>query len=168
MRLALLATALLLLPAAARADWAWTSWTMGADTVVKASGRSVKAIRGQPGQRVNGWDLLAAGKTQQDGVKFRAEFFFDPAGQQLHVVKLSPKLTDCPALRQALTARYGAPKDESITLPSSRPIRITVLTWRDSSHGDFVAYSENPIIGALKAGCFVRYRPIAEADPPTA
>ena len=50
-------------------------------------------------------------------------------------------------------------------IASSNPIHITVLTWRDT---DFVAYSENPDIGKLKAGCFVRYRPLAEANQPGA
>lgn len=157
---------ILALPAAARADWAWTRWGMDFAAVKSGSGRAVKAVRGRPGQRVHGWDLRAAGKVEQDGLKFRAEFFFDPDGAALHVVKLTPRLKDCPALRRQLAERYGAATDESFVVPSSNPIPITVLSWRDPANGIFVGYSENPVVGRLKAGCFVRYRPLSENDNP--
>jgi hypothetical protein len=163
-------TALLLclaLPNAAHADWGWTRWGMDADQVVKASKRAVKPVQGLPGQRVDGWELRAAGKVRQDRLKFAGEFFFDPDGKALHVVKLTPRFRDCPGLRKVLADRYGDPADQSIVIPSSKPIRITVLVWQDPAGGDFVGYSENPDIGELKAGCFVRYRPLADlAQPP--
>lgn len=161
-----LALLLLALPPAARADWAWTRWGMDAASVRSASGGGVKAARGRPGQQVHGWDLRAAGRVEQDGLRFRAEFFFDPDGAALHVVKLTPRLKDCQALRRQLNERYGPATDESFVVPSSNPIRITVLSWRDPANGNFVGYSENPVVGKLKAGCFVRYRPLAESDKP--
>lgn len=166
LRAAPIAAALaLILPGAAHADWGWTHWDSNRDQVVEGSKRKVKAVAGRPGQRVNGWDLRAGGKIVEDGLKMRAEFFFDPDGRQLHVVKLSPRLADCPALRKILTDRYGTPRDRSFTIPSSNPIRVTVLAWRDEANGNYVAYSENGQIGKLKPGCFVRYRPFSEPDP---
>lgn len=168
MRRAALAFLLILsLPTAAHADWGWTHWGMDAGQVAQGSKRAVRPVQGRPGQRVDGWELRAAGKVKQDGLKFVGEFFFDAEGKALHVVKLTPKLADCPSLKKALTSRYGEPSDQSIVIPSSNPIRITVLVWQDTAGGDFIGYSQNPDIGQLKAGCFVRYRPLTDlAQPP--
>lgn len=155
------------LPGAARADWGWTYWGMDAPQSVAESRGAARLVQGEMGQRVDGWDLRALGVTRRDGIEFKAEFFFDPDGKALHVVKLTPKLLDCPALLKILNKRYGPPSDQSIVLPSNNPIRITLLDWRDRARGDFVGYSENPTIGDLPAGCFVRYRPLSEADTPS-
>lgn len=165
MRLLLPTTALALmltLPTAAHADWAWTSWTMNLKQVVKASDGAVRKVRGKPGDQVNGWDLRARGRVQQDGMDFQAQFFFDPAGERLRVVKLSPDVDHCEALKAGLIERYGPPNDDSMDLAPG--IRMTALRWKDPEHGNFVAYTALPAWGTLEADCFVRYRPVGEPD----
>jgi hypothetical protein len=156
------------LPTLAHADWAWTTWSMSADQVVAASKGQVRAVQGTEGDRVHGFDLKAQGKASQDGFDFDAEFFFDSDGARLHVVRLIPDESRCPALRDLLKSRYGEPRDDSRTFPmgGGRTLTLTALKWSDPAHGNFVAYTYTPAVGEMAAGCFVRYRPIAEADPP--
>lgn len=154
-------------PAAARADWAWTRWGMSADAVVAASDGRVARVEGAAGQRVNGWDLRATGPVEQDGLRFRAEFFFDPEGQALHVVRLSLiDVGDCGRLEAALRRRHGEPRDQSVSLAlGSQAVRVTLLKWDDDGQGDFLALTAMPPVGETAGNCFIRYRPLNEPDP---
>ena len=157
----------LILPGIAHADWGWTNWTMSAEEVAGRSDGTVRRVEGGLGDQVNGWDLRAEGRTRQDGIGFAAQFYFDPAGRTLHVVRLTPAPQDCPKLVRLLTDRYGPARDEGLTLTGNPGVTFTAFKWRDAKHGDFIAYSANTKFGELAPGCFVRYRPLAEPDPPS-
>ncbi|MDQ0466099.1 hypothetical protein QO010_003892 [Caulobacter ginsengisoli] len=163
-----LAALAFVLPSLAHADWGWTNWTMSAAQVIETSGGKVQAVSGGQGDRVHGFDLKARGRTRQDGMNFDAEFYFDPDGKILHVVRLTPAERDCRKLLKRLKKRYGAPRDESQNFPMSggRTLAMTALKWSDPEHGNFVAYTGMSAFGDMPATCFVRYRPLAESDPP--
>jgi len=165
--IAALALACLAMPAAARADWDWTRWGMPASEVIAGSKGEVAPVDGAPGQRVNGWDLKATGDIRRDGLAFRAELFFDPDGQALHLVRLT--LEDpgrCPKLLKRLRQRHGAPRDESVVLPvGSERVTLTLLKWDDDGRGNFLALTALPPVGESPGQCFIRYRPLTEPDP---
>lgn len=162
-----LAMAWLAAPVSARADWDWTRWGMNADAVVAGSDGRVARVEGAANQRVNGWDLKATGPLERDGFRFRAEFFFDPGGEALHLVRLSLiDVADCGRLEAALRRRHGEPRDQSLTLAlGSQAVRVTLLKWDDDGRGDFLALTAMPPVGETAGNCFVRYRPLTEPDP---
>jgi len=163
----ILAAATLALPAPASAAWGWTSWGMSASDVVAGSGGRIENVQGGDGQRVNTWWLLAAGDVTEDGFDFHGEFFFDKAGHDLHVVRLSLKdPAQCGLLKALLTSRHGAPRDQSMTFNlGNRALTLTALKWDNDGKGDFLALTNMPASGNVEAMCFIRYRPLDEADP---
>lgn len=146
------AVAALAAPAAAHADWEWTRWGMSADEVVAASGGRVSRSTAGPDHRVHGWDRLAEGVIDYDGVAVNAQFYFDPAGRSLHVVRLLVSdFRNCDRLKAAVARRLGPPTS------SDGP-----LEWRDDGRGDFAGVSAIGPVGTFDGICFARFRPVAE------
>lgn len=149
----LLAGVALAAPAVAHADWEWTRWGMTVDSVVAGSGGAVSRVEGRPGDRVHDFDLKATGEIVRYGIRLNAQFYFDPAGASLKVIRLSViDFADCDRLKQAVRRDLGAPDS-----PGS------FLEWRNDGRGNYVGVT-GVKIGATDGICFVRYRPVADGS----
>lgn len=107
--LALAGVAALTLPAAAGADWRFTEWGMSVEDVVQVGrGAAVRKIADSPDDRVGSLQRLALGKSTEAGIPVRAEFYFDPEGDGLQMVRFAPaKPMSCFAIEAALVAEHG-------------------------------------------------------------
>ncbi|MDO9472932.1 MAG: hypothetical protein Q7J28_07730 [Caulobacter sp.] len=151
-------TAGLALPGVALADWQWTNWSMPVGQVIAGSGGTLRPIVGRDGQRVHGWDLKAVGPVTFEGFAFDGEFFFDPGGKALKVVRLTLKdPSQCEALEQRMTTLHGAPADGSRDLDV---LKARFLRWADDGHGNFLGLTGISAIGDNPPLCFIRYRPL--------
>ncbi len=152
-----------LTPGIAFAGWEWTSWGMSREQVIAGSGGRVKPVQGVEGQRVHGWDLRAAGPVDYDGFSFNGEFYFDPDGRSLKVVRLMLKdVGQCQRLQDRMAERYGPPQVKDIVL--SPTFAVTVRVWPDNGRGDLVGVTANPAMGSVPAECFLRSHPAAGAN----
>lgn len=159
-----LAAGLMAAPALAHADWAWTRWDMSSDQVIKASKGKVASVPPRPGARVHGWELMAEGGMKQDGFDFKGEFFFDPSGAQLKVVRLT--LNDpgqCEALAGKLAARFGPAVDTTTPMGA---LKLRTMVWADDGAGNFLGLTSLNAVGDNPPLCFIRYRPLGYADAP--
>ena len=107
--LALAGAAALTLPTAAGADWRFTKWGMPVEDVVEL-GRTtgVKEIADAPEDRVGSLQRLAIGKSTEAGIPVRVEYYFDPAGDGLQMVRFAPlKPMACFDIEKALVAEFG-------------------------------------------------------------
>ncbi len=132
--LALAASAALLAPAApAYAHWSFTKWGMTTDQVLKAAKGKARANPGTPGDRVMDQDRGASGGPFDfEGRKYMADFYFDPAGGGLRVVRLNMlDQNQCDALGAELEKRFG---------PSSNKYHGE---WTDPKTGDKVFFSRS-------------------------
>jgi hypothetical protein len=94
------------LPAAAGADWRFTKWRMSVEEVMQ-QGRSadLEQIKDDPDDRVGSLQRLALGKSTEAGIAVRVEFYFDPAGDGLQMVRFAPlKPMSCFEIEKALIA----------------------------------------------------------------
>jgi len=148
---ALVAAVALAAPAVAHADWEWTRWGMTVDGVVAGSAGAVSRVEGRPGQRVHDYDLKAAGEITRYGIRLNAQFYFEPSGGSLKVIRLSViDFADCDRLKQAVRRELGAPD-----APGS------FLEWRNDGRGNYVGVT-GVKIGQTDGICFVRYRPVED------
>lgn len=139
-------------PAVAHADWEWTRWGMTVDGVIAGSDGAVGRVEGRPGQRVHGYDLKATGEIDRYGIRLNAQFYFDPAGQSLKVIRLSViDFADCDRLKRAVRRDLGAPDS-----PGS------YLEWKNDGRGNYVGVTGLKI-GNADGICFVRYRPVDDS-----
>lgn len=145
-------------PGVALADWQWTDWSMPVERVIAGSGGRLQPIVGQVGQRSQGWDLKAVGPVTFEGFDFDGEFFFDPAGKALKVVRLTPRdPAQCGALEERMTLLHGAAVDTSRPLGE---VMVRVLNWADDGAANSLGFTGLPAIGDEAPLCFIRYRPI--------
>lgn len=148
----------LALPGVALADWEWTTWTMPAEAVIAGSGGALQPIVGRDGQRVHGWHLRAVGPITFEGFAFDGEFFFDPDGKALKVVRLTLKdPSQCVALEQQMTRLHGPAVDTSMPLGD---LKVRILNWADDGDRNALGLTGLPSIGGKPALCFIRYRPL--------
>lgn len=142
------------------ADWDWTRWTMSDDQVIAASGGRVKAARGGKDQQIDSWDLRAEGQIQQDGLNFRAQFYFDARGKALHVVRLTLlDFGDCLKLAKLMVARHGpSPTDYSNNMDlDDGPYTVINWEWPDDGHGDVISLTQAPPHGNFEGLCIMAY-----------
>jgi hypothetical protein len=103
------------LPAAAGADWRFTKWGMSVEEVMQ-QGRSadLEQIKDDPDDRVGSLQRLALGKSTEAGIAVRVEFYFDPAGDGLQMVRFAPlKPMSCFEIEKALIAEHGKGQTKS-------------------------------------------------------
>lgn len=148
------------LPAPAFADWGWTSWDMSAKQVVSGSDGKVHAQRGDKDDQVDSWDLMAEGQVEQDGFKFRAQFYFDKRGKALHVIRLT--LLDygqCSQLADLVRSRQGTPPtDYSNTLPTDDGKGYRITNWEWAKDGeDVLGLTQAPPRGSFEGLCILVY-----------
>lgn len=152
----------LALPGVALADWQWTNWSMPADKVIAGSGGALQPIVGREGQRVHGWDLKAVGPLTFEGFAFESEFFFDPEGRALKVVRLTLKdPSQCVALERKMTGLHGPPVDASMALGE---VKVRILNWADDGAANALGLTGLPSIRGKPPLCFIRYRPVNPVD----
>ena len=145
-------------PGAALADWQWTDWSMPVERVIAGSDGTLQPIVGRDGQRVHGWDLKAVGPVTFEGFDFDGEFFFDPAGSALKVIRLTLKdPSQCVALEARMTRLHGTPANASRDLGV---LKTRILTWADDGAGNFLGLTGLNAVGDQPPLCFIRYRPL--------
>lgn len=135
------------LAAPAHAHWSFTKWGMTADQVIKASKGKAKANPGGPGDRVMDKDRgVSGGVFDFEGRRYMADFYFEPEGGGLKVVRLN--LLDqgqCDALGAEMEKRYGASKNKYHG------------EWTDPKTGDTVFFSKS-YKTMIQLPCYLSYR----------
>ncbi|MBA17753.1 MAG: hypothetical protein CMN73_15605 [Sphingomonas sp.] len=136
-RIAATTFALLALTVPARADWPPSHWGMTAAEVVAAVPDAIE-VRRKPGGGQDVWDhhRLAVAPMVLEGEAGQAEYYFHPDDKKLGLVRMEPDdISRCPALRDALVARYGdgTPMEERFGLSGMR--------WTDADNGDRMLFA---------------------------
>lgn len=161
------ATLALITAGPAFAHWEWSRWGMSAQEVISASAGKLSPDVGNDRQRVNEQWRHASGPVTFDGFDFHAEFYFDQAGEDLRIVRLTLKdFNDCARLQARLNKTLGKPQDasETFNLPNG-PATINAYYWPKDRKGDFAALTSLPAANGKPGLCFVRYSPKSLATP---
>ncbi len=160
----IVAVGLIAAPGLAYAEWRWTQWDMPVDQVVAGSDGALTRQAPRDGAHVHRWDMLANGRLAYEGFLFNAEFYFDAAGNDLKVIRLS--LVDprnCAALEAFARETYGTPEDKSVSMGA---LQMKSLVWADDGDGNFLGLTATNAIGDTPPLCFLRFRPINYTDGP--
>ncbi len=139
MRLASVATALLLVSSAALADWQAVQWNMTPDAVIAAGGGEIAAAKDEPGKRIQNNLYLAFGTATVDGIEYKLDYFFRPKDRQLVMINYTPAEQDCDAALASHTKRLGDGKAKVDVLkgpPNRPPIVTTKHFWTSPASGD--------------------------------
>lgn len=152
-----LALALISWPAAASADWQYTTWRMTPDQVIAAADGTVRSVQGRPGDRVFNADLRAEGTYSAAGFDFRAQFYFDTASR-LRVVRLvMDDFSRCAELERTLAGLYGSP-----IARDRLGMGTTSAVWTDVANSNQVRFTSTSGYGpSIPDSCLVAYTPIA-------
>lgn len=155
-------------PDVARAEWAWTRWGMIPEAVIAGSNGQVSLATGNPqDQRVDGLEQRAAGWIVEDGVRFRAAFFFDESNGLKYVALNLPGWEGCPELIEKTSRRLGQVQDGGhVQETAYGALRLHTFNWLDDGAGNWV--SINGIEPAWFPGmCGLNYRTLPQEAPLT-
>jgi hypothetical protein len=124
--LAIIFSAVLLVPSAARADWGFTHWGMTAEQVVSASGGTAHLIALADRKRddADGWEMTVEGTVHEGSLTLDGGYMFDTHGGGLTCVVYNATGDDVAKLRDGLIALYGRPGKDSEFGP------LRTLSWQ--------------------------------------
>jgi hypothetical protein len=117
-----------LLPAAARADWAYTKWGMTPQEAVTASNGAMKLLPANARKKedLTHTEKVAEGEFEDGALRLRVEFLIDTDTGGLVCVTYTPSdATRNDALKDALTKRYGPPMG---AIPAGT-VPVELLAW---------------------------------------
>ncbi|WP_109809481.1 hypothetical protein [Sphingosinithalassobacter portus] len=127
------------------------SWGMSPEEVI-ASVPGAKSIAHDPSRDMIGLHALVEAPYLEDGVAYRAEFYFDPSLRTLRAVNsLLIGNGTCSTVRDRLIAQYG-PGQSNVDRSGSA--RTTQLVW-DLDSGEKLVSLEISILGDFRVICRV-------------
>ncbi len=138
------------------AEWGETRWDMKVDEVLATVGDSAQKVSDEKGKRVHDHKRLVAATLEQDGITYEVDYYFGKRGRGLSMVRLSPAVADCTAMRAAYTQKLGPGVDQSSKeLPPN--FQIELIHWPTGPGEEVVELSEVRIFGEQRL-CHVLYQ----------
>lgn len=136
---------LLAIPAAANADWEYTRWGMTVDEVLAAARGKAQPTKAEKDTDIWGQSQLAAGVFVQNGVTYKAGFYFDRKTRLLTMVDLTPDANDCDDAYDNFVSRLGRGAVSSSSAndgPGKLKLSGEVTKWRKDSSDETVRFSD--------------------------
>jgi hypothetical protein len=150
------AAGLLALAVPASAEGGATRWDMTVADVLAAVGPEAHKVADDKDKRVHDHKRLVIATLEHDGITYEVEYYFGRRGRGLTMVRLTPAVADCTAMRAAYTRKFGPGVDQSSKdLPPG--LRLDLIHWA-TGPGEEVAELSEVRIGGQQRLCHVLFQ----------